>query len=165
MDFIEIALVKTFMINSLASTPQRTTPHETAPDLAVFGALAKSTNYASRAGAIPFWYSKDSGELEAKKTWKFVTLLKELVLFLQILFMWYQAFHFAQAKDLPLIQRIHVFYTALVTSLKAYNVRVIYRDPRTFQTLFNNLIRINHHFNGRLRPNLTSIVSKAVHRN
>ena len=70
----------------------------------VFTALAKTTNLVGRAEAIPFIGSKESGELEAKQTWKSLTILKQFVLVLQILFMLFQSCYFAQPKDIPLFQ-------------------------------------------------------------
>ena len=43
-----------------------------AADFPVFLALAKTTNCLSRAGAIPFFWSQECRQLEAKKSWKII---------------------------------------------------------------------------------------------
>ena len=98
------------------------------PDFPVFMALAKTTKFVSRAGAIPYLWSRESGELEAKKAWKVMILLKQLILILQVLFTLYQALYFAQAKEVPLFQRIYAFYLTFGVIILAYNVVLIYGD-------------------------------------
>ena len=125
----------------------------------MFLALANTTIFISRAGAIPFLWSKKSGALEAKNTWKIITVLKQLVLILQILFMLYQSYSFARAKDTRLFERIHVFYTTLGICIVAYNVIVVYKDPGAMQALMNNLIRTSHRFYGNPFPNMELIAA------
>ena len=114
----------------------------------VFTALAETTNFVGRAGAIPFIWSKETGELEAKKTWKSLTFLKQLALALQILFVLYQSFYFAQAKDIPLFRSIHVMYTTVGICIVAYNVFVVFRDPGAMRALVNSLTRTTRRFYG-----------------
>ena len=122
--------------------------NKAAADFPVFVALAKTTNFVGRAGAIPFVWSKESRELEAKRTWKILTFLKQLVLILHILFTLFQLFYFAQAKSIPVLRRISVFYTTLGVIVVAYNVYVVYRDPGALQALVNSLIRTSRRFHG-----------------
>ena len=118
------------------------------PDFPVFMALAKTTKFVSRAGAIPYVWSTESGELVAKKTWKVMNLLKQLVLIFQVLFTLYQALYFAQAKEVPLFQLIYAFYLTFGVIILAYNVVLIYGDPGAMQAVINNLIRTSHRFYG-----------------
>ena len=115
----------------------------------LFVTLANTTNYVSWAGAIPFRWSLITGEMEAKKTWKIITFLKHLVLTLQVLFVLYQAYYFALAKDVPVFGRIYVLYTTLAICIAGYNVTVVYRDPAAMRALVNNLVRTSGRFHGK----------------
>lgn len=81
-----------------------------------------------------------------------------------ILSMLYQLFYLAQAKEIPLFQRIHVFYTTLVIIVAADSVVVIHRDPAAMQALINNLTRISHSFHGNhfRKPAIATIVASAL---
>lgn len=128
-------------------------PRQIAANFPLFGALVKTTNYVSRAGAIPFRWSMKTGELEAKKTSKLLTFLKHLVLTLQVLFVLCQSYYYvALAKDIPAFARIHVSYTTLAICIAAYNVSMVYRDPEAMQALVNNLVRTSGRFYGKPFP-------------
>lgn len=114
----------------------------------VFTVLAKTANLVGRAGAIPFMWSEERGELEAKQTWKSLTILKQSVLILQILFMLYQSCYFAMAKDIPLFQSIYVIYTTLGICISGDNLYVVYRDPGAMRALVNSLTRSSRRFYG-----------------
>ena len=81
-----------------------------------------------------------------------MTLLKQLVLVLQIVFTVYQALYFAQAKEVALFQRIYAFYLSFGVIILAFNVIVIYRDPGAMQAVVNNLIRTSRRFYGNPFP-------------
>lgn len=117
-------------------------------DFPVISALANTTNYVARLGIIPYKWPKGNKELEIRKQNGMFRLLKLFMLSTEVLFMFYQSYHYFRADDIQLFQKIHVFYTTMGISIVAYNTSLVYRDPTAMHALVNNLVRICGRFYG-----------------